>query len=27
MDYDPIKGEWKLGNDLAVNYLAFAVKS
>jgi 2-polyprenyl-6-hydroxyphenyl methylase/3-demethylubiquinone-9 3-methyltransferase len=26
MSLDPLKGEWKLGSDLAVNYLAFAVK-
>jgi 2-polyprenyl-6-hydroxyphenyl methylase/3-demethylubiquinone-9 3-methyltransferase len=27
MEFDPFRNEWKLGNDLAVNYLAFAVKS
>ena len=27
MAYDPIKGDWKLGDDLAVNYLAFAVRT
>lgn len=25
--YDPIKGEWSLSTDLAVNYLAFATRS
>lgn len=27
MEYNPLKREWRLGDDLAVNYLAFAVKS
>jgi len=27
MTYDPIKRDWRLGDDLGVNYLAFAVKS
>ena len=27
LSLDPLKNEWKLGNDLAVNYLAFAMKS
>jgi 2-polyprenyl-6-hydroxyphenyl methylase/3-demethylubiquinone-9 3-methyltransferase len=26
MAYDPIRGDWKLGDDIAVNYLAFATK-
>ena len=26
MEYDPIKRDWKLGDDVAVNYLAFAVR-
>jgi len=26
MSYDPIGDEWRLSGDLAVNYLAFAVK-
>lgn len=27
MEYDPIKADWKLGDNVAVNYLAFAVKN
>lgn len=27
MSFDPLRTEWKLGPDLAVNYLAFAVKA
>lgn len=27
LEYDPIRRDWRLGDDLGINYLAFAVKS